>query len=133
MFKLQKEHLNSYKLIARLGYFGLLLIVPLWHLWLSPPPLGISPLLVTAIWFIPLLFPFKGIIQANPYTFAWSGFLALLYMMHAIVIFYSAPAERMLASIEFIFASLFLLGDIYFAKYKGQELGLSIRKKKEKS
>ncbi|MCK5820005.1 MAG: DUF2069 domain-containing protein [Psychromonas sp.] len=132
MFKLRKENINIYKRMAQIGYFGLLLIIPIWHLWLSPPALGISPLLVTAIWFIPLLFPLKGIIQANPYTLAWSAFLALLYIMHAIVIFYSEPAERVLASIEFIFATSFLIGDIYFAKFKGQELGLSIRKKKKK-
>ena len=129
---MKKEHLNYYKRIAQFGYFGLLLFVPIWHLWLSPPDLGVSPTLVTFIWFIPLLFPLKGIIKENPYTFAWSAFLALLYIMHAIVILYSAPAERILASIELIFASLFLLGDIYFAKFKGQELGLSIRKKKVK-
>ncbi len=117
--------------MAQTGYLGLLLIIPIWHLWLSPPALGVNPILVTLIWFIPLLFPLNGIIQSNPYTFAWSAFLAVPYMMHATVIFYSISTQRSFASLEFIFATLFFIGDVYFAKYKGQELGLSIRKKKQ--
>lgn len=130
---MKTEH---YKLIAKVGYFSLLLLTPLWHLWLSPPPLNLSPWLITGIWFIPLLFPLKGIIKGDPYTFAWCGFLSLLYIMHAVVIIHTAylediPLELSLAIFELIFASLFLIGNIYFAKYRGQELGLSIRIKKK--
>jgi len=128
---------DHHKLIATVGYCSLLLLIPLWNLWLSPPALGLSPWFITAIWFIPLLFPLRGIIKGNPYTFAWCGFLALLYMMHAVVIIYSAYLESisieiLLGVLELLFASLFLMGCIYFAKYRGQELGLSIRKKKVK-
>ena len=119
--------------IAQCGYFGLLLLVPIWHLYLSPPTLEISPWLITSIWLIPLLFPLKGIIKGNPYTYAWSGFIALIYIMHSCVIIMSNEQERVLAVVELVFASLFLMGNIYFAKYKGQELGLSIRKKKTES
>lgn len=126
---MQTQH---YQLIAKTGYFGLLILIPVWHLWLSPPLLDINPWLVTGIWFIPLLFPLKGILQKNPYTYAWSGFLALFYLMHGIVILISEPSEWSLASIELLFACFFLIGDIYFAKYRGRELGLSIRKKKKK-
>tara|TARA_R110001583_G_scaffold16561_6_gene67784 strand:+ start:16380 stop:16775 length:396 start_codon:yes stop_codon:yes gene_type:complete len=128
---------EQYKLVARIGYFSLLLLIPIWHLWLSPPALNLSPWLIFTIWFVPLLFPLKGVLQGNPFTFAWCGFLALLYMMHATVVIYtayleSASMELMLASFELLFSSVFLMGNIYFAKYRGQELGLSIRKKKEK-
>ncbi len=128
---------QQHLLIARIGYCLLLLLIPLWHLWLSPPALSLSPWFVTAIWFIPLLFPLSGIIKGNPYTFAWCGFLALLYIMHAVVIIYTAYLEHLiieviLASLELLFSSLFLMGNIYFAKYRGQELGLSIRNKKKK-
>ncbi|MGB5446414.1 MAG: DUF2069 domain-containing protein [Psychromonas sp.] len=126
---MQTQH---YQLIAKTGYWGLIILTPAWHLWLSPPLLGINPWLVTGIWFIPLLFPLKGILQNNPYTYAWSAFLALFYLMHSIVILSSEANERLLASIELLCASLFLIGDIYFAKYRGRELGLSIRKKKNK-
>lgn len=118
--------------IAQCGYFGLLILVPLWHLYLSPPTLTISPWLVTSIWLIPLLFPLKGIVSANPYTYAWSAFISLIYIMHSCVIIMANDHELWLAIIEFILSSLFLAGTIYFAKYRGIELGLSIRKKKEK-
>ncbi|MCP4325847.1 MAG: DUF2069 domain-containing protein, partial [Alteromonadales bacterium] len=100
----------------------------------SPPSLGLSPWLVATIWFLPLMFPLKGILQGNPYTFAWCGFLALLYIMHAVVIIYSAYLEAVyieltMACLELLFATIFLMGNIYFAKYRGQELGLSIRQK----
>tara|TARA_R110001583_G_scaffold11613_9_gene52215 strand:+ start:8480 stop:8857 length:378 start_codon:yes stop_codon:yes gene_type:complete len=117
--------------LAQCGYFGLLILVPIWHLYLSPPTLDINPWLVMLIWLIPLLFPLKGIIQGNPYTYAWSGFIALIYIMHGSVIIMVNDQERLLAGIELLLASLFLAGNIYFAKYKGQELGLSIRKKKQ--
>lgn len=128
---------EKYKLMARVGFFSLLLLVPIWHLWLSPPPLGLNPWLVTTIWFLPLLFPLRGIIKGDPYTFAWSGFLALLYIMHAVVIIYSAylesnEMELLLSVLELVFSSLFLAGNVYFAKYRGQELGLSIRDKNKK-
>ena len=126
---MQTQH---FKLLSRIGYFGLLVLVPVWHLWLSPPALSINPWLITAIWFVPLLFPLKGIIQGNPYTYAWCGFLALFYLMHAIVILISEPTEILLASIELLLTCLFLTGNIYFAKYRGRELCLSIRKKKNK-
>ncbi|MEJ6122547.1 DUF2069 domain-containing protein [Vibrio sp. 2-Bac 85] len=118
--------------LAQCGYFGLLILVPTWHFYLSPPTLDINPWLVMLIWLIPLLFPLKGIVQGNPYTYAWSGFIALIYVMHACVIIMIDEQERWLAVVELVLASLFLAGNIYFAKYKGQELGLSIRKKKAK-
>lgn len=123
-----------YQWIAKSGYFGLLLLVPLWHLWLSPPGLTINPWLITAIWFIPLLLPLKGILQGAPYTYAWSSFVALFYLLHSIVILFSEEqsGEFWLAIIELLFTFLFITGNIYFAKYRGRELGLSIRSTKKK-
>jgi len=123
-----------YQWIAKSGYFGLLLLVPLWHLWLSPPGLNINPWLITAIWFIPLLLPLKGILQGTPYTYAWSSFVALFYLLHSLVILLSAEnsGEFRLATIELLFTFLFITWNIYFAKYRGRELGLSIRRNKEK-
>ncbi len=123
---------DHYQLLAKSGYFGLLLLVPIWHLWLSPPTLNLSPWFVTSIWFVPLLFPFKGILRGDPYTYAWSGFLALFYLIHSIVILFSSETETILATIELLLTLLFLTGNIYFAKHKGRELGLSIRNKKSK-
>lgn len=123
---------KHFQQLAFYAYFSLLIWVPLWHLYLSPPSHGINPWLITCIWLLPLLAPFKGILSKNPYTYAWSGFIALIYIVHAIVIIMSDGSERLLAIVELVFAGLFLTGNIYFAKYRGRELGLSIRKKKQK-
>ncbi len=126
---MQTQH---YLYLTRAGYFALLALIPAWHLWLSPPALEISPWLITTIWLVPLLFPLRGILKADPYTFAWSAFIALLYVMHAIVIFMSDSSEQLLAVVELLCSLCFLIGTIYFAKYRGRELGLSIRKPKKK-
>lgn len=127
---------DEFKLIAKLGYFSLAVLVPLWHLWLSPPPLSLNPWLITSIWFLPLLYPLKGLLRGDPYTYAWCGFLALFYVTHAIVIIYSAYLEQIiievqLAIFELIFASLFFIGSIYYAKYRAKELGLNIDIRKD--
>jgi len=123
-----------YQRIAQCGYIGLLILVPFWHLYLFPPALkDLSPWLVTSIWLIPLLFPAKGILQGNPYTYAWSGFISLIYVMHACVVLMEETGEQGIAAIELVLAGLFLFGNIYFAKYQGRALGLSIRKKKTES
>lgn len=120
---------KHFQQLAFYAYFALLIWVPAWHLYLSPPALDISPWLITCIWLFPLLSPIRGILAKNPYTYAWSGFIALIYIVHAIVIIMSDKSELLLAIVELVLATLFLTGNIYFAKYRGRELGLSIRKK----
>ena len=121
---------KHYQLLAKSGYFGLLLLVPIWHLWLSPPTLKLNPWFITSIWFMPLLLPLAGILRGDPYTYAWSSFLALFYLIHSSVILISSETETLLATVELLLTLLFLTGNIYFAKHKGRELGLSLRKKK---
>ena len=50
---------------------------------------------LTVRWLIlvtPLLFPIRGLLQGNSYTFAWSHFLALLYFIVAIVVLWQGEA-----------------------------------------
>lgn len=121
---------QQYKTIAQAGYFSLMVYVPLWHLWLSPPPVGISPWLMMAMWFVPLLFPLRGILKGNPYTYAWASFISLWYFLHSLTLIIADPNERWLAVIELVMAATFFTGSVYYAKYRGRELGLSIRKPK---
>lgn len=120
---------QHFQLLAKSGYLGLMLLIPLWHLWLSPPLSGLNPWLLTSFYLLPLLLPLKGILLGNPYTYAWSSFLALLYLVHSCVILMSSSAaEALLAAVELILTLLFLIGNIYFARLKGKEMGLGIRK-----
>ncbi|REL35416.1 DUF2069 domain-containing protein [Thalassotalea euphylliae] len=117
----------TYKKIALIGYFGLLAFMPLWLLVLEPSSLG--PWLALVLFVVPLFFPAKGMFKGNPYTFAWSNFIVMWYFLHSLTSLW-VSANKLYPLIELIFASLMFFGGTYYAKYRGQELGLSIRKKK---
>jgi len=128
---MNKQNISTINLkrIALIGYFSLLFFMPLWLLVLNPSNSLSTPL--TLIMFtLPLLFPLKGLLQGNPYTYAWSNFIVLIYFLHSLTTLWVEPSDRVWASLELLFASIMFFGCRYFAKYRGQELGLSIRKKK---
>jgi uncharacterized membrane protein len=117
------------RLLTLVGFFGLLGWVILWHLWLSPHP-DLNPWLLPVIWTVPLLFPLKGIVQGNPYTHAWGNFVLMPYFLHALTLITTDEGERWLAVVELVFTILAFVGTIYYARLRGRELGLNIRKKK---
>ena len=118
------------RLLTLVGFFGLLAWVILWHLWLSPHP-DLNPWLLPVIWTVPLLFPLKGIVQGNPYTHAWGNFVLMPYFLHALTLITTDEGERWLAVVELVFTTLAFIGTIYYARQRGRELGLNIRKKKD--
>lgn len=130
MTKKQSLPTQTYKKIALIGYFSLLLFMPIWLLILNPSQ-GLNPWLSTIMFIIPLLFPLKGILAGNPYTFAWSNFIVMLYFLHSLTTLWVSEDDRIWAGLELIFASMMFYGGTYYAKYRGQELGLSIRKPKD--
>ena len=128
--KKQKISTNNLKKIALFGYFSLLFFMPLWLLVLSPSE-GLSTSTTLLLFILPLLFPLKGLLQGNPFTYAWANFIVLIYFLHSLTTLWILPNDMIWAILELIFASTMFLGCSYYAKYRGQELGLSIRKKKE--
>lgn len=128
----QRLATNTYKKLALIGYFSLLIWMPLWLIVLSPSEsLSITTSLV--MFTLPLLFPLKGLLQSNPFTYAWSNFIVLIYFLHSLTTLWVLPEDMLWATMELIFASIMFFGATYYAKFRGQELGLSIRKKKENS
>jgi len=128
--KQQKISTQTLKKIGLTGYFSLLIYMPLWLIVFSPEP-TLSPGLTFAMFVLPLLFPLKGLLQGNPFTYAWSNFIVLIYFLHSLTTLWVLPSDLPWAILELIFASAMFLGCSYYAKYKGQELGLSIRKPKK--
>jgi uncharacterized membrane protein len=117
------------KTLTLIGYFGLLVFMPLWLIVLNP---SVMPAWLSIVLFcLPLIFPMRGLLKGDPYTYAWSNFIVIIYFLHSLTTLWVLPEDTLWASIELFFASLMFLAGTYFAKYKGQELGLSIRKKKE--
>ena len=114
------DKLRQARILAMAGYFGLLLLLPLWYAVLSPPqlPLGI----VLGFLLLPLLFPLRGLLQGRPYTYAWASFLSLVYFIHAAVEFYSTPQDRYLALLELLLSLAFYLGCVMYARLGGRML-----------
>ncbi|TPH16436.1 DUF2069 domain-containing protein [Litorilituus lipolyticus] len=131
---MSKQRISTINLkkIALIGYFSLLFYMPLWLLVLSPSE-SLSTGTTLVLFTLPLLFPLKGLLQGKPYTYAWSNFIVLIYFLHGLTTFWVLPEDRIWATIELIFATTMFLGATYYAKYRGQELGLSIRTKKSDS
>jgi uncharacterized membrane protein len=126
----QKLSTINYKIIGLTGYTALLVYMPLWLIILNPSE-NLSPTLSLIMFTLPLLFPLKGLIQGNPFTYAWSNFIVLIYFLHSLTTLWVIPEDIIWASLELLFATIMFIGCSYYAKYRGQELGLSIRKKKE--
>ncbi|WP_448568551.1 DUF2069 domain-containing protein [Thalassotalea ganghwensis] len=118
---------QTHRKIALIGYFSLLVYLPIWLLYLNPS-YGLSPALTLIMFTVPLLFPLKGLIQGNPYTFAWSNFIVMLYFLHGLTTLWVSHNDFIWACLELMFATMMFISGTYYAKYRGQELGLGLKK-----
>ena len=116
--------------LTLVGYLGTLILIPLW-IWVLSPPTLLSQWWTMFFWFTPLLFPLWGILKNNPFTYAWSGFLAVFYFSQALTTLIASSEEQGLAVVELLLTASWLAGASMFARWRGQELGLEIRKSKE--
>ncbi len=124
-----REKTKRFMILGQTGYFGLLIFLPIWNLILVPSVMDKYITLLLTVG--PLLLPMWGILKQKPYTYAWSNFIVLIYMIHGLTLIWDRPDERVYVIIELILTAMMFIGCSYFAKFRGQELGLSIRKKKE--
>ncbi|RUO21884.1 DUF2069 domain-containing protein [Aliidiomarina haloalkalitolerans] len=121
-----------YRKLTLVCYPGLLFFVILWHALLEPNEF-LSTWLVLVIWVTPLLFPLKGILQGNPYTHAWANFILIFYFLHSLTTLWTHPDERLWAAIELLLTTGAFIGATYYARYRGRELGLGIKRKKDEA
>ncbi|ALS98437.1 DUF2069 domain-containing protein [Lacimicrobium alkaliphilum] len=117
-----------FRQLALISYLSLLLWVLLWHFLLGEDE-GYSVLFITLMWVVPLLFPLSGILRARPYTHAWANFVLMFYLLHGLTAVYALENERLYAAIEIVLASLAFIGCSFFARLRGRELGLGLKKK----
>ncbi len=104
----------SYRLLLG-GYFGIMLLLPLWYGWLAPSQL-ISPQLALLLLGLPLFAPLRGLLHGRRYTVGWSLFLSLLYLTHGCMEAWSNPAARWLALSEVALALCWLAGGIGYIR-----------------
>ena len=129
---------NTYLRLARFGYWGLWLLIPLWLLWLAPATYGDTgeltgnKLISTGLLWLPLWLPMYGIIKGKAYTFAWANFIVMIYFLHSLTnLWISAGLYQLLALTELLLASIMFIGCTYYARHRGIELGLKIPRLKD--
>ncbi len=97
------------------GYFGIMLLLPIWYGWLAPPSV-MSPRVALIALGLPLFAPLRGLLHARSYTVAWSLFLSVIYFTHGIVEAYSDSTARWLALTEVALSLCWLVGGILFIR-----------------
>lgn len=117
--------------LARAGYLSSLVLIPLWILVIdgdSPYSLGFRVGLL-----IPLFLPAVGLLKGRPYTHAWSGFIASLYLLWSATSWWVSPDQRGIGTTAIIALLLWLLASTYYARHRGRELGLGLKKQRNKT
>ncbi|RCU50333.1 DUF2069 domain-containing protein [Corallincola holothuriorum] len=121
---------RRFQQLALSCYLGLVLWVPLWHFVLAPHP-EMSVGFILFIGCLPLLLPLPGLLTGKPYTYAWANFIIVCYLGHGLTAIYSNPGEAWWALIEIILSTGAFIGCVYFARHRGRELGLGLKKLKQ--
>lgn len=126
----QRFSTDSLRKITLTGYVGLLVLMPVWLIWINPPAnVGINLSLI--FFWIPLFFPMWGLIKGKPYTYAWANFVVMLNFMHGLTTLWVVPEDIIYAILELTFATMMFLGGTYYARHRGRELGLKLPKLKD--
>lgn len=121
---------NTLFTLSRLGYFALVLLLGGWFI--GQGINGEYTLVFSLLWIVPLLLPAKGIYQGNPYTYAWASFILCLYMLHALTLVYITTDAFVFALIEVLLIGALLIAFPFYARIRGRELGLGLKKKSAK-
>lgn len=105
------------RILTLLGYFGLMIFIPLWHLQIVPIEAKfISMTLLIQVG--PLLFPLRGILHGRVYTHAWSMYLALFYFVCGI--WYAGDISTRGFGIGFSMLSvMFFIGTMLYTRFQG--------------
>lgn len=119
-----------YRYLAMFSHLALLVWVTVWHLFLSQTQ-QYSVSFIFLIYMVPLLLPLRGIIKGKPYTHAWANFIVLLYLIHSLTVLYAVEEERIFAAIELVLATAMFTGCAVFARKRGRELGIGLKKLKD--
>ena len=112
------------------SYLLLIVWIALWHFVLTIDKTT-STLFTVLFWIVPILLPAKGLIEGKPYTYAWANFIVMYYLLHGLTAVYAVEGERLYALVEILLCSVLFTGCSFYARMRGRELGLGIRKLKE--
>ena len=116
----KEKKLRFYQNLALTGYFSLFVIVMLNIIWLIPSrhfPTALVLLVIVS----PLLFPLRGLLNNNTYTYQWASFLSLAYFAHGISEVSAYPESRYAGILETLASVLMYLGCVLYARVFKQE------------
>lgn len=112
------ERITIFRWLTLSGYFGLMITIFSWHLWIDPLPAEFISITLL-IQLGPLMFPLRGILNGKAYTHAWASYMALFYMIVG-VWYASAESTRAFGILISTFSMAFYTGAIFYARYQGQ-------------
>lgn len=107
--------------LALLGYFGLLILLSVWTVYLAPPT--IFPISIVLLFYVgPLLIPMRGLLHGKLYTHAWVHFMALFYFIVGVMVAAGNAAERNYALAQVAFSILMFVGSMMYVRVKAREV-----------
>jgi uncharacterized membrane protein len=119
-----------YRKLTLVSYGLLIAWLFIWHFALTQDK-ATSTLFTLLLWILPILLPAKGLLQGKPYTHAWTNFIVMYYLLHGLTAIYVSEGEALYALIEIILCTGLFIGCSFYARSRGRELGLGIRKLKD--
>ncbi|GGI88454.1 DUF2069 domain-containing protein [Shewanella gelidii] len=117
--------------LSRIGYVALVFLLS--GRFIGQGLNGDYSLLFSLLWLIPLLLPLKGIITGKPYTYAWASFILCLYMLHGLTLLYVDETAFAFALAESLLIGILLVSFPFYARLRGRELGLGLKKKSKQT
>ena len=108
-----------YYWLALLGYFGLFILLMLWHTLLNPSdkfPVALMLLLTVS----PLLLPLRGLLDGNKRSCAWAAYISLIYFVHGSVETFANADQRAYWALEVLFSLLLFTGATFFVRFSGK-------------
>ncbi|MCE9678559.1 DUF2069 domain-containing protein [Shewanella sp. AS1] len=121
---------NTLFKLGRTAYVALLLLMAGWFTLQGVN--GQYSLLFSLLWILPLLAPLKGILTGNPYTYAWASFIICLYLLHGLTLLYVTETALLFAIVEVVLLCTLLVVFPFYARLRGRELGLGLKKQANK-
>jgi len=112
------KNAGLWRWVALTGFFGTLVFLLLWIIWLAPPESPRSVVLAIAL--LPMLAPLRGLLHGRRYTHSWASFLALPYFAFGIDALIHRASDNWLGGMLTLLSVLWFFGCVYYARYLGQ-------------
>lgn len=116
--------------LALIGYFFLLIILMINIVWLIPSrhfPTALVLIVIAG----PLLFPMRGLLNNNTYTYQWASFLSLAYFAHGISEISAYPDIWYAGLLETLASVIMYFGCVMYARIFKKEFKKNAKQKAE--